>query len=60
MENNPLTSCPCCKRLVNRVEARSIFNFKIKICKTCASHEKDNPEFKSSDLGGRISLGRRI
>lgn len=40
-----LKLCPCCGRSVNIVEARSIFDFSIKICKRCALNEKVNPKF---------------
>ena len=40
-----LTPCPCCRRWVILCEARSIFNFNIKICKDCALNEKVMPDF---------------
>ena len=40
-----LTPCPCCRRWVMTCEARSIFNFNIKICKDCALNEKALPNF---------------
>lgn len=40
-----LTSCPCCSRFVISVEARSIFDFSVKICKRCALAEKSNSDF---------------
>ncbi len=45
MKDGCLEICPCCKRPVDRVEARSIFDFKVKICKRCAFAEKSNIGF---------------
>lgn len=43
--NDYFTPCPCCRRWVISCEARSIFNFNIKICKDCAYNEKVMPKF---------------
>jgi len=40
-----LMPCPCCRRWVVTCEARSIFNFNIKICPQCALNEKALPNF---------------
>ena len=40
-----LVCCPCCSRWVNKIDARSIFDFKVKICKRCAEAEKGNSYF---------------
>ncbi len=42
---DPMVPCPCCGRFVIKTEARSIFDFSVKICKRCALTEKDNPKF---------------
>jgi len=43
--NDHLTACPCCRRYVDKCEARSIFDFDTKICKRCALNEKALPNF---------------
>lgn len=43
--NDHLIACSCCRRYVDKCEARSIFDFNIKICKRCALNEKALPNF---------------
>ena len=43
--NDCLKICPSCSRWVDKTDAHSIFDFKIKICKRCALHEKTMPKF---------------
>ena len=43
--NDHLTVCPCCRRYVDKCEARSIFDFNTKICRRCALNEKALPNF---------------
>lgn len=43
--NDCLVVCPCCSRWVNKVDAHSIFDFNVRICKRCALHEKLNANF---------------
>jgi hypothetical protein len=45
----PLTICPSCRRQVNKTEARSIFDFDIKICNKCALNEKTMPKLNWID-----------
>lgn len=39
-----LTVCPCCRRYVDKILARSIFDINVKICKRCAHNEKLMPD----------------
>lgn len=43
--NDCLVVCPCCSRWVTKTNARSIFDFNVKICKRCALAEKLNSNF---------------
>ena len=55
--NDCLVVCPCCLRWVNKTNARSIFDFSVKICKRCALAEKQNINFNwilENELAGRF------
>ena len=40
-----LVPCPRCRRYVDEVSARSIFDFNVKICKRCGYDEKVTSNF---------------
>ena len=54
-----LVVCPCCSRWVDKTDARSIFDFSVKICKRCALAEKQNADFNWI-IENEVANGRLI